>query len=423
MTWAQGHQSDWEFFAAEANDAGWGYDAVREIYCRIEDWRGAPDPDVRGQGGAVFIEPAQDPNPLAPALLEAAAIAGIPTFSGHNGRMMQEPEGASLVESCLREGRRQSAFRSYVYPAINQTNLTVVIRSQVSRILFDGSRAVGVEVMRNETTHKIYATEEIILSLGAIQTPKVLMQSGLGDKTALETHGIKVVQHLPGIGQNYQDHAAVDVVWEYREPLEPRNTKCEAVLFARSHPGLSSPDIQGVGVEVPLASVENAKRYRLPEAGWGFFGGNVRPKSRGHLELTGPNPEDPIKIHANDLSHPDDLRTALASVDLFRSIGNSKRMQPFVKREVMPGPLSGPEMEQYIRNGARTFYHQSCTAKMGTDAMSVVDGALRVYGIQNLRIADGSIMPRITTGNTMAPCVVIGERAADLLKKEHKLSA
>ena len=214
----------------------------------------------------------------------------------------------------------------------------------------------------------------------------------------------------------------MDVTWEYREPLPPRNTMVEALLFARSNPGLMSPDVQGVAIEVPLSSPENAKRYLLPTAGWGFFGGNVRPKSRGYLQLTGPKPTDSIEIFGNDLSHPDDMKAALASIELFRTIGNSKPMQEFAQREVMPGPLSEPDMEQYVRNAARTFYHQSCTAKMGTDEMSVVDGALRVYGSSNLRIADASIMPRITTGNTMAPCVAIGERASDLLKVEHRIS-
>ncbi len=422
MTWARGHKNDWDFFASKVNDSAWGYDSVRDIYCRVEDWHGAPDPGVRGQGGPLYIEPAQNPNPIAPALLEAAALAGIPTFSGHNGRMMEEPGGASFLESCLHDGRRQSIFRSYVGPVIGQSNLTIAIRTQVSRILFDGTRAVGIEVIRNGSTSKVYADGEVILCLGAIQTPKVLMQSGLGDKTALQQHGIDVVQHLPGVGQNYQDHVAMDVVWEYREPLEPRNSMCEALLFSGSDAARISPDIQGVGVEVPLASAENAKHYGLPAEGWGFFGGNVRPKSRGHLQLTGPEPTDPIEIYGNDLSHPEDLKIALASIDLFREIGNSKPMQRFTKREVMPGPLRGPEMEQYIRNGARTFYHQSCTAKMGLDEMSVVDGALRVYGTSNLRVADSSIMPRVTTGNTMAPCVVIGEKAADLLKSEHHIS-
>ncbi len=419
MTWARGHKSDWDFFAAEANDSGWGYDSVKEIYRRVEDWHGAPDPERRGQGGPLYIEPAQDPNPIAAALLNAAALSGIPTFAGHNGTLMESADGASLLESCLHDGKRQSVFRSYVYPYIGRSNLSVAVRTKVTRILFEGDRAIGVEMLHKGRTQQVLAGSEVVLSLGAIQTPKVLMQSGVGDRVALERHGISVVQHLPGVGENYQDHIALDVVWEYREPLQPRNSMAEAAIFARSHSDLSSPDIMGVGVEVPLSSKENQTLYCLPSAGWGLFGGNLHPHSRGHLALTGPNHTDPIQIHGNDLSHADDLKAAFASVELFREIGNSRSMEPFTKREVMPGPLGRPEMENYIRNAGRTFYHQSCTAKMGTDDMSVVDAKLKVYGIRNLRIADGSILPRITTGNTMAPCVVVGERAADLLKREH----
>jgi choline dehydrogenase-like flavoprotein len=147
----------------------------------------------------------------------------------------------------------------------------------------------------------------------------------------------------------------------------------------------------------------------------------VRPSSRGHLRLTGPNPLDPVEIEANTLSHPDDLKAAMACVELCREVGNSAALRPFVKREIMPGNLKGAELENFIRDAAVTYWHQTCTAKMGQDAMSVVDGELKVYGIENLRVADGSIMPRVTTGNTMAPCVVIGERASEVLRTEHKL--
>jgi choline dehydrogenase len=147
----------------------------------------------------------------------------------------------------------------------------------------------------------------------------------------------------------------------------------------------------------------------------------VRPKSRGHICLTGPDPLDPVQIQANILSHPDDLKAAIAGVELCREIGNSAALRPVAKREVMPGKLKGAELERFVRDAAVSYWHQTGTAKMGQDAMSVVDGSLKVYGIENLRIADGLIMPRVTTGNTMAPCVIIGERAAEILRAEHTL--
>jgi len=152
-----------------------------------------------------------------------------------------------------------------------------------------------------------------------------------------------------------------------------------------------------------------------------MFAGIVRPKSRGRIRLTGPNPTDALQIETNMMSHPDDVKAAIGGVQLCREIGNSAVFRPFVKREVMPGNLKGAELENFIRDSVVTYWHQTCTAKMGRDSMSVVDAQLKVYGIENLRIADGSIMPRVTTGNTMAPCVIIGERAAEVLRNEHRL--
>jgi choline dehydrogenase len=152
-----------------------------------------------------------------------------------------------------------------------------------------------------------------------------------------------------------------------------------------------------------------------------MYGGVVRPQSRGQIRLTGSSVHDPIQIEANTLSHPDDLRAAIACVEICREVGNSLPLRPFAKREIMPGNLRGAALEDFIRDAASTYHHQTCTAKMGRDAMSVVDAQLRVYGIQNLRIADGSILPRVTTGNTMAPCMVIGERAGEMLRESHKI--
>jgi choline dehydrogenase len=421
MTWARGHKSDWDFFASEAGDPAWSYDSVLKIYRRIEDWHGAPDPKYRGTGGLVFVEPAQDPNPVAPAMVEGARSVGIPTFENQNGRMMEGDGGASIIDVRIRAGKRQSVFRSYVFPYMGRPNLTVLTHALVTRLTFAGTRATGVEISYGGKTRRIAAESEVVLSLGAINTPKVLMQSGIGDQAELRRLGISVVQHLPGVGQNFQDHPAFGCIWEYQEALPPRNNLGEATFFWKSDPRLASPDLQTCQVEVPLCSAENAARFALPASGWTLYGGLVQPKSRGHIRLTGPNPIDPIKIEANFLAHPDDLKAAIASVELCREIGNSEPLRPFVKREVMPGNLKGLELENFVRDDASTYHHQTCTAKMGRDSMSVVDGSLRVYGIDNLRIADGSIMPRVTIGNTMAPCVIIGERAAEILREAHKI--
>ena len=420
MAWSRGHKNDWDYFADEADDPGWSYESVLGIYRRIEDWQGTPDPLRRGTGGLVYVEPARDPNPIAPAMLEAARSLGIPTFDDQNGEMMEGEGGAAIANVRIRDGRRLSVFRTYTYPCMDRDNLTVLTGALVTRVLFDGKRAVGVEFLRDGQSHLIAAHCEVVLSLGAINTPKVLMQSGIGDQSGLARVGIDVVQHLPGVGRNFQDHILVPCVWEYKTPFPPRNNVGEATFFWKSDPSLDTPDLQSFLAEFAFSTPETA-HFAPPAASWSMTPGVVRPRSRGHLRITGPNPSDPIEIVANTFSEPADMKALIRAVGLCREIGNSAVMRPFVKREVMPGNLAEDALESFVRDGVSTYWHQTCTAKMGRDEMSVVDSRLQVYGIDNLRIADGSIMPRVTTGNTMAPCVIIGERAAELLRRTHRI--
>jgi choline dehydrogenase len=354
-------------------------------------------------------------------MLEGARSVGIPIFASNNGRMMEGDGGASLLELRLRDGRRGSVFRSYTFPYMNRRNLTVLSRALVLRLILEGKRATGVEVAYDGKTHRIGAGCEVVLSLGAMHTPKLLMQSGIGDRAELQRFGIPVVQHLPGVGQNFQDHVRSTCIWEYPEPLPPRNNAGEATFFWKSNPDLSTPDLQVVQVEMPFFSAETEARFNPPVGSWTLLPSVVQPKSRGHISLTGPSPLDPIEIHDGLLSHPDDMTAMVRGVEICREIGNSAALRPYVKREVMPGNLKGSDLEDFIRDSATTFSHQTCTAKMGRDSMCVVDANLKVYGVDNLRIADGSIMPRVTTGNTMAPCVIIGERAAEILKTDYNL--
>lgn len=416
MVWARGHRSDWESFASESGDSAWNYASTLATYRRIEDWRGEPDPERRGKGGLVLVQPAPDPNPVAPAMLAAAAHLGIPTFADHNGALMEADSGAALANLCLENGQRRSNFRRYVYPLMAQPNLTVLPHAHVVRVILEGKRAVGVDVLVEGTLRRIRAMQEVVLSAGALHTPKILMHSGIGEAGHLLEHGIEVVQDLPGVGQNYQDHLMVSgCIWEYAQAQAPRNNAGESTFFCKSHPDLHTPDLQTFLAEIPIASPEAQAMFHPPAAAWSLLPGLVRPKSRGSIRLSGADPMDPLKIDTGALSAPEDLQALVRGVEICRDIGNSETMRPFVKREVMPGALRGKALEDFVRNTASTVWHQSCTAKMGRDAMSVVDAQLRVYGIDGLRIADASIMPRVTTGNTMAPCVIIGERLGSLL--------
>jgi choline dehydrogenase len=213
------------------------------------------------------------------------------------------------------------------------------------------------------------------------------------------------------------NHYGISCIWEYQQPLAPRNNAVEATVFRKSAPEFVVPDLQVLQVEVPFCSPETAAQFDVPQSSWTLYGTIVRPTNRGQVHLTGPNSDDPIRIEDNILSCPEDLKAAIASVELCREIGNSVPLRPLVKREVMPGNLKGSDLENFIRDGLTSHAHQTSTARMGRDSMSVVDGSLRVYGVDNLRVADGSIMPRVTTGNTMASCVVIGERAGEILRR------
>jgi choline dehydrogenase-like flavoprotein len=420
MVWARGHRSDWDHFAAESGEPAWGYEPVLDLYRSIEQWHGASEPNYRGAVGPIFVQPAPDVHPLAVAVVDAARAVGIPTYESPNGRLMEEKRGAAITDLCWRDGKRLSVFRSYITPCLERPNLTVVPRALVTRVILDGTAAAGVEVLHGGAVHKVAAEVEVVLSLGAVHTPKVLMQSGIGDDAELRRVGIPVRQHLPGVGRNFQDHYGFDCVWQFPEAVQGSTQVGSTLFWDSGAAGAEGPDLFACLGPFPKSTPENVAKFGLPENGWCLFGSPTHPKSRGQVRLSGPDPSDPIRIEANALSHPDDLKTAIACVETLREIGNSPQLRPFVEREVMPGDLTGAELETYLRNAVITYWHESGTAKMGRDGMSVVDGHLNVYGIDNLRVADASIMPRITSANTMAPCVVIGERAAQHIKAQRR---
>jgi choline dehydrogenase len=352
-------------------------------------------------------------------MVEGAASIGIPIFENPNGRMVEGDGGASLLDVITHEGRRQSVFRSYVTPYMDRPNLAVLTHATVVRLNIEGIRTTGVEIIYGGDVHRIGVGHEVVLSLGAINTPKVLMQSGIGDEVELKRFSIPLIQHLPGVGRNFQDHFIIfGCIWEYKQPAVTPNA-ARAVLQWKSDARLDTPDIQILQSDGGGIKSEMQRRGLAADEWWSLAPGVVRPQSQGRIRLTGSGVLDAVQIEANTLSHPDDMKAAIASVELCREVASATALRPFIRQELMPGDLKGPELENFIREGTVTYWHQTCTAKMGRDSMSVVDGSLKVYGIGNLRIADGSIMPRVTSGNTMAPCVVIGERAAEILKREH----
>jgi choline dehydrogenase len=414
-TWSRGHRSDWDYFAAEAQEMSWSYESVRDLYVNaIEAWVGEPD-DLRGRHGTVHVQPASNPHSFALAVLEAAEATGVSRFANANGRMMEASHGCSVLDETIYEGRRQSVYRAYLHPRRSDANLTIATNIAVNRIIFEGDRAVGVECLANGRKYEFRAEIEVILSLGAINTPRVLMQSGVGDADHLHALGIPVVSNLPAVGDKLHDHVSFGCNWGASNEELPAIPRSQIACFWKTDDGLDSPDAYAYAKGGSTLTSENAVRFSLPPATWSLVVG-VRLQGRGKLRLTGRDISKPMRIHTGFLSAPGDLARVIAAAERAREIGNQHPLAAFRSKGVVPGRLSPSDLEAYLRRGLGTFWHQCGTARMGSDPKSsVVDGRLRVHGIEGLRIADASVIPRVTSGNTMAPCIVVGELAAKFI--------
>jgi choline dehydrogenase len=415
--WARPFKNDLEHWAAESGDKAWGYEHALSIYRRMENWQGKADARYRGQSGPVWCQPAANPHPLAPAMLAACRSLGHPVLDDLNGAREEGSGGFALMNQIIRDGRRQSMARSYLYPVLSRSNVTLLVNTHVDRLSFAGARATGVHISGSAGPRQILANAEVILCSGGLNTPKLLMLSGIGDEAQLRGHGIKTLVHAPQVGQNFQDHLLHGgCLWEPKEHTPHRNSAANASGFVKSQASLATPDVNLVQIEIPYASDVVGKRYSPPNTSWALCAGLVAPKSRGEVRLKSASPADRPVLDARFLSHPDDVKALAYGIELAREIGNSAAMRDFVKREVAPGQkLTGQDMENFVRDGATTYFHQAGTCRMGKDNRAVVDAKLRVNGIKNLRIADSSIMPRIASVATMASCALIGERMAEIL--------
>src|SRR5262249_29875348 len=307
-TWSRGHRGDWDFYASESGDPSWGYEAVLELYRqRIEKWTGSPDPDYRGVRGTVHVQPAPEPHPFFLALLEGAESVGLPRFPSPNGRMMEGAGGCAIADETIRDGKRQSIFRSYVYPLMAQPNITVLTGALTTRILFDRRRAKGVELHYQGNILRAEATREVIVSLGAIHTPKLLMQSGIGDAAELKRAGIPVLQALPGVGRNLQDHASFGCIWANTDKALPGAPRSQTACFWKTAAAMDTPNFFTYAKRGPFATPENGARFKPPAASWSLAVG-MRPNSRGAIHLTGADPTHPVRIDANYLHDPHDLK-------------------------------------------------------------------------------------------------------------------
>ena len=416
--WARPFKADLDHWAAVSGDPMWGYAHGLEIFKSVENWQGTPNSKYRGTGGAVWVQPAHDPLPLALQALEGCRETGLPVVEDLNGEREETGIGFGLMNQIIKDGKRQNMAKAFLYPVLTQENVTLLVGAHVQRIILEGDRAVGVEYIKDGQPLTILAEREIILSTGGFNTPQILMLSGIGDETDLKAVGVKTLVNAPEVGKNVQDHILHGgCLFEAPTTFEYRNSAANMSGYYKTDPALELPDVSVVQIEIPYASDVIGKEYSPPPTSWALCAGLVAPKSRGTVKLRSGNSSDRPIVDMQFLSHPDDVKALASSIEIARSIAHSKAMKDFVVREVAPGKkLEGKDLENFIRNGATTYFHSSGACRMGKDHQAVVDAKLRVNGVRNLRIADSTIMPRIVSVPTMPACVLIGRRMAEILE-------
>lgn len=432
----RGHPSDYDRWVTEGA-AGWGFDDIRKYFLRSEG-NSILAGDWHGTDGPLAVSSTPDPNPTTRAFVQACQEVGMPYNPDFNGAVQQ---GAGMYQTTTRNNRRCSTAVGYLRPAMGRANLTLVTGALVLRIVFQGRRAVGVEYSTGGAAMVARADSEVLVSSGAIGTPKLMLLSGVGPAADLAQHGIAVVHDLPGVGQNLTDHFGIDIVAELKghESLDKYN-KLHWMLWAgaqyalfNSGPVTSNvveggafwyadrsnpvPDLQfhflcGAGAEAGVPSVPKGR------SGVTLNSYTLRPKSRGSVTLQSSDPRALPVVDPNFLADPDDLRIAVEGVKISREIFGAPSMQKYIRTIRFPDASvrTQADYEAYARQYGRTSYHPVSTCRMGTDAMAVVDPQLRVHGLDGLRICDSSVMPSLIGSNTNAATVMIGERAADLVR-------
>ncbi|BBY26894.1 GMC family oxidoreductase [Mycolicibacterium sediminis] len=411
MVYLRGHAGDFDRWA-DAGCAGWGYADVLPYFRRMETVPGA-DPRYRGVDGP--MRPAQvskaEANPLSQVFLDGAGAAGFPLTDDFNGAF---PEGAGWHDLSVTGGSRQSAAAAYLHPS-GRPNLVVSPDSRARRLRFDGNRCVGVDFRRDGADVTAYAGAEVILSAGAVDSPRLLLGSGVGPAAELEAVGVTVHHDLPGVGRNLHDHPLCGVVYEASRPIPAgRTNHAEVSLSWRTDPSLTGPDMQLMFIHVPFHPA-----HLTAPANSFTVGVALVPEARGSIRLTGPDPAAPPSIDPNYLGSESDVRRMLLGVDLARQIVATEPFAPWRAREVLPGPdvVDEDALRRFVSRSTSTYYHPVGSCAMGVGADAVVDPQLRVRGLDGLRVVDASVMPTIVSVNTNAATIMIGEKAADLIRR------
>lgn len=410
MIYIRGHRSDYDKWAA-AGCEGWSWQDVLPLFKRSEDHEDGAS-EFHGAGGPLHVEKIVNRHASSEAFVEAANSVGISETQDFNGEQLS---GAGFNHTTTKDGKRHSPWRAFMHPILGHELLSLTTDALVHRILVAQGRAVGVEYSTETGTHTARASAEIVLCAGAIGSPSILQHSGIGDPADLAHVGIDTVMELPGVGKNLHDHVLASVIYEAPEPLaEGRHNLLEAQLFAHSQQTQEeAPDIQPLFMHFPYPTDGGA----VPAAGFTVNAGIVRPLSRGTLRVRSADPRQAPLLDPNLLAEDYDLEALCDAIELCREIGAQDALAPYRKAEFNPSaPLeTRDQVRAHARAMAGTYHHQAGTCRMGVDDLSVVDPSLRVRGLAGLRVADASIMPALPSGNTNAPTIMIGEKAADLL--------
>ncbi len=436
MVYIRGNKHDYNSWAALGNE-GWDYESLLPYFIKAENNKTFSESDVHGVDGPLHVQDLSLPSPVNQLFLNACEQQGVP----HNGDINAGQQvGARLSQVTQHQGERCSAAKAYITPHLNRKNLTVLSKVHVNKVLFCDKTATGVSVSINNKAVVLHAKKEVVLSAGAINSPQILMLSGVGPKEQLKQHNIEIVNELSGVGENLHDHLTVVplykakyskgtfgisaggafniakgcVDWFAKREGQLTSNFAESHAFIKLFSNSKVPDVQ---LEFVIGLVDDHSRKLHLGHGYSIHCSIMQPKSRGTIRLADANPLSAPLIDPNYLSHPDDLNVLLAGLKKTLQIMQSEAFDVIRGNMVYPLDINNNEqLIEYIRQTAETEYHPVGTCKMGQDAMAVVNSQLQVHGVKNLRVVDASIMPHIITGNTNAGVIAIAEKAADLIK-------
>lgn len=440
LLYIRGQKEDYDDWAELGNE-GWSYEEVLPYFKKSENQERGAD-KYHGVDGPLSVSNIRIRREICDKFIDAAEQVGIPRNDDVNG---ETQEGVGYFQLTInRNGTRCSTAVGFLRPALKRPNLRAATKAQVHRILFEDNRAVALDVEIEGQMTRINCNKEIVLSAGAINSPQILMLSGIGASDELAKHNIDVVKELPGVGKNLQDHLQIRTIYKVNKPItlndEVNNpirkmmmgieyalfrtgpltmAASQVCIFTKTDPEMARPDIQyhlqPLSADKPADGTHRFSAFTASVC-------QLRPTSTGHIELKSRNPHDYPAIHPNYLATEEDQKTAIESIKVTRRIVNAPALAPLIKEEHEPGVQhqTDAELLEYARNRATTIYHPTGTCKMGSDEMAVVDARLRVHGIEGLRVVDASIMPVIVSGNTNAPTIMIAEKAADMIKEDAK---